>query len=240
MGVLGIVAAFGVGTALGVSEDDIFAGFPGDLFVILVGVTFLFAIASNNGTVDWLHVPFQDEEFLPLKGVASCRSARWSTRAAARSRCRRRSTAARRPTGARSGARRRTAPGIFAIRQKRAKRSTKKRFPPSAALVSAAGAERPCQRASGPPKGIRVRSLVTTAKGVFRTVGARRDRRARQGQHADVHHHRPLRRHADRGRPRPRGGDRRKKSGKRRTVRPGRAYLVRAQLFRIKKGRRDS
>jgi di/tricarboxylate transporter len=54
MGVLGIVAAFGVGTALGVSEDDIFAGFPGDLFVILVGVTFLFAIATNNGTVDWL------------------------------------------------------------------------------------------------------------------------------------------------------------------------------------------
>jgi di/tricarboxylate transporter len=54
MGVLGIVAAFGVGTAIGVSEDDIFAGFPGDLFVILVGVTYLFAIASNNGTVDWL------------------------------------------------------------------------------------------------------------------------------------------------------------------------------------------
>ena len=43
-----------MGTALGVSEADIFAGFPGDLFVILVGVTFLFAIASNNGTVDWL------------------------------------------------------------------------------------------------------------------------------------------------------------------------------------------
>lgn len=39
---LGIVAAFGLGTALGVSEDDIFAGFPGDLFVILVGVTFRF------------------------------------------------------------------------------------------------------------------------------------------------------------------------------------------------------
>jgi Na+/H+ antiporter NhaD/arsenite permease-like protein len=54
MGVLGIVAAFGLGTALGVSEDDIFAGFPGDLFVILVGVTYLFAIATNNGTVDWL------------------------------------------------------------------------------------------------------------------------------------------------------------------------------------------
>jgi di/tricarboxylate transporter len=54
MGVLGIVAAFGVGTALGISEDDIFLGFPGDLFVILVGVTYLFGIATANGTVDWL------------------------------------------------------------------------------------------------------------------------------------------------------------------------------------------
>jgi Na+/H+ antiporter NhaD/arsenite permease-like protein len=54
MGVLGIVSAFAVGTALGVSEDDIFLGFPGDLFVILVGVTYLFAIATANGTVDWL------------------------------------------------------------------------------------------------------------------------------------------------------------------------------------------
>ena len=54
MGVLGIVAAFAVGTAMGVSEDDIFLGFPGDLFVILVGVTYLFGIASSNGTVNWL------------------------------------------------------------------------------------------------------------------------------------------------------------------------------------------
>jgi di/tricarboxylate transporter len=34
--------------------DQIFEGFPGSLFVILVGVTFLFAIARANGTVDWL------------------------------------------------------------------------------------------------------------------------------------------------------------------------------------------
>ena len=34
--------------------DQIFDGFPGSLFVILVGVTFLFAIARANGTVDWL------------------------------------------------------------------------------------------------------------------------------------------------------------------------------------------
>src|SRR3954452_4529665 len=54
MGLLGITAAFVVGSAVGVSEDDIFVGFPGDLFIILVGVTYLFAIANNNGTVDWL------------------------------------------------------------------------------------------------------------------------------------------------------------------------------------------
>ena len=29
-------------------------GFPGDLFIILVGVTYLFAIANGNGTVNWL------------------------------------------------------------------------------------------------------------------------------------------------------------------------------------------
>lgn len=55
MGVLALVAAFVVGTAFAAqSTDDIFSGFPGDLFVVLVGVTFLFAIAKNNGTVDWL------------------------------------------------------------------------------------------------------------------------------------------------------------------------------------------
>ncbi|MGH3311756.1 MAG: SLC13 family permease [Streptomyces sp.] len=55
MGALAIVAAFVVGSAfVGESADDIFGGFPGDLFVVLVGVTFLFAIAKSNGTVDWM------------------------------------------------------------------------------------------------------------------------------------------------------------------------------------------
>ncbi|MGY0489898.1 SLC13 family permease [Streptomyces sp. WG-D5] len=55
MGVIAVVAAFIVGTAVaGETADEIFAGFPGDLFVVLVGVTLLFAIAKNNGTVDWL------------------------------------------------------------------------------------------------------------------------------------------------------------------------------------------
>ncbi|WP_052863420.1 SLC13 family permease [Streptomyces niger] len=55
MGALAFAAAFGVGTLVaGMSADDIFAGFPGDLFVVLVGVTYLFAIARANGTTDWL------------------------------------------------------------------------------------------------------------------------------------------------------------------------------------------
>jgi di/tricarboxylate transporter len=55
MGALAFVAAFAVGTlSLGMSTDDIIAGFPSDLFLTLVGVTYLFAIAQNNGTVDLL------------------------------------------------------------------------------------------------------------------------------------------------------------------------------------------
>ncbi|MFI9561527.1 SLC13 family permease [Nonomuraea endophytica] len=55
MGALAFVAAFMVGAfVLGEGKDDIVAGFPGDLFVILVGVTYLFAMAKANGTVDWL------------------------------------------------------------------------------------------------------------------------------------------------------------------------------------------
>ncbi|MCQ4120724.1 SLC13 family permease [Rhodococcus tibetensis] len=55
MGALGFVAAFFVGTlAVGMSSDDIIGGFPAELFLTLVGITYLFAIAQNNGTVDLL------------------------------------------------------------------------------------------------------------------------------------------------------------------------------------------
>lgn len=55
MGALALVAAFAVGSSVaGENADDVFGGFPGDLFVVLVGVTFLFAIAKNNGTIEWL------------------------------------------------------------------------------------------------------------------------------------------------------------------------------------------
>jgi di/tricarboxylate transporter len=55
MGAIAFLGAFLLGTVIfGQSEDDLFSGFPGDLFVVLVGVTLLFAIAKSNGTVDWL------------------------------------------------------------------------------------------------------------------------------------------------------------------------------------------
>ena len=56
MGALAFVATFVVGGWVVGEEvpDEVLAGFPADLFIILLGVTYLFAIAKNNGTVDWL------------------------------------------------------------------------------------------------------------------------------------------------------------------------------------------
>lgn len=65
LGALALVGAFFVGTiAVGLSVDEIIlgvpgdgeitGGFPGDLFLLLVGLTYLFALAQNNGTVDLL------------------------------------------------------------------------------------------------------------------------------------------------------------------------------------------
>jgi di/tricarboxylate transporter len=55
MGVLAFVGAFLVGTLLaGLSTKAIIGFFPGELFLTLVGITYLFALAQNNGTIDWL------------------------------------------------------------------------------------------------------------------------------------------------------------------------------------------
>ncbi|MGY1591264.1 SLC13 family permease [Geodermatophilus sp. SYSU D00708] len=55
MGALAFTAAFIVGTlSVGLTTDDILGGFPAELVVTLIGVTYLFAIAQNNGTVDLL------------------------------------------------------------------------------------------------------------------------------------------------------------------------------------------
>jgi len=53
MGALAFVGAFLLGSVvLGMSTSDILANFPGGLFLTIVGVTYLFAIAQNNGTID--------------------------------------------------------------------------------------------------------------------------------------------------------------------------------------------
>lgn len=53
MGALAYVAAWLVGMyALDLEEKEILAGVSGDLVLTLIGVTYLFAIARNNGTVD--------------------------------------------------------------------------------------------------------------------------------------------------------------------------------------------
>jgi Na+/H+ antiporter NhaD/arsenite permease-like protein len=53
MGALAYVAAWLVGMfSLDLSEREILGGVSGDLILTLIGVTYLFAIAKNNGTVD--------------------------------------------------------------------------------------------------------------------------------------------------------------------------------------------
>ncbi|HUD33241.1 MAG TPA: SLC13 family permease [Variovorax sp.] len=55
MGVIAFVGAFLVGTLVaGMNTKAIMGGFPADLFLTLVGITYLFALAQNNGTIDWL------------------------------------------------------------------------------------------------------------------------------------------------------------------------------------------
>lgn len=52
LGFLSLGVAFLLGTAGGMTAKEITAGFSSSMFVTLVGVTFLFGMASNNGTLD--------------------------------------------------------------------------------------------------------------------------------------------------------------------------------------------
>ncbi|GAA1643877.1 SLC13 family permease [Nonomuraea maheshkhaliensis] len=55
---LGAVALVGGGAMVllvtGKGVDELYAAFPADLFVLLIGVTFLFGIAAVNGTIEWV------------------------------------------------------------------------------------------------------------------------------------------------------------------------------------------
>lgn len=55
MGALALVAACIVGVlVVGESFDDVLGGFPVDALLILLGITYLFGIARETGTIDWL------------------------------------------------------------------------------------------------------------------------------------------------------------------------------------------
>lgn len=55
MGVLAFAGAFLLGTLVaGLTTKAIIGFFPSGLFLTLVGITYLFAIAQANGTIDWL------------------------------------------------------------------------------------------------------------------------------------------------------------------------------------------
>ncbi|MFM6832046.1 MAG: SLC13 family permease, partial [Novosphingobium sp.] len=55
MGLIGLAAALGLGVFVaGLPVKDVLAGFPADLFLTLLGITYLFGIASRNGAIDWL------------------------------------------------------------------------------------------------------------------------------------------------------------------------------------------
>ena len=53
IGLLGLVAAFVVGTMLGgLGINDVYGSYPVNMLILLAGVSFLFAIAQRNGTLD--------------------------------------------------------------------------------------------------------------------------------------------------------------------------------------------
>lgn len=55
MGALAFACCFLFGSlVVGMKPAEIFAGFPSDLFLTLVAITYLFGIAQINGTIDWL------------------------------------------------------------------------------------------------------------------------------------------------------------------------------------------
>ncbi|EHY91118.1 di-/tricarboxylate transporter [Saccharomonospora azurea NA-128] len=55
IGALAFIATFLIGTLIaGEGSGEVLAGFPADIFVLLVGVTYLFGLASVNGTIEWI------------------------------------------------------------------------------------------------------------------------------------------------------------------------------------------
>lgn len=194
--------------------------------------------AASSAFTSSLRVPFQDSGFLPLKGVATVpMGSTIDTRAGEIA-----LTAAingERPTSRRQLRRdARFRAGIFQILQARFRKGRRaKQIPPRAQLTSAPGAESPCTH-SGPPKGTRVRSLLTVAKGIFRTVGGAATAVPAKGTATFSTTDRCDGTVTSVGRGKVAVIAR--KTGRRTFVSAGRAFIVRARLFAAKKGRRSS
>ena len=73
LGALALVMMFVHGTIFGQSVQDMYRGFPVDLFVLLAGVTYLFGVASNNGTL----ARMVEAGVLALNAVAAQLYDRW-------------------------------------------------------------------------------------------------------------------------------------------------------------------
>lgn len=54
LGILLLPAAFVIGTISGLSVDTISAGFPTEMFLLLVGLTFLFTVVESSGTMEYI------------------------------------------------------------------------------------------------------------------------------------------------------------------------------------------
>lgn len=55
IGIYALIGAFVLGVGfMGESSKELLTGFPGDVFVLLVGVTYLFGLAATNGTLEWI------------------------------------------------------------------------------------------------------------------------------------------------------------------------------------------
>ncbi len=178
-------------------------------------------------------IPFQAGGFIPLKGVASVpvgstvdtRKGEIELDSAANG------YAAKDRRAKRQSARIKA--GMFVIKQKRAKKKVAKKtaIGTDIGLLSPPGAEAAC--AKGPAKGI-VRSVSLVAKGLFRTLGGASTATAKNATFNTTDRCDGTVTEVGRGRVTiaVRG------SKKRVVVRSGGAYLAKAKLFRIKKGKR--
>ncbi|MGC2977360.1 hypothetical protein ACPUD8_16800 [Brevibacterium sp. FAM 25378] len=54
LGLGAFAAAFGVSVLAGIDVEKVIEAFPGDFFIMIVGVTALFGVAHLNGTLDWM------------------------------------------------------------------------------------------------------------------------------------------------------------------------------------------